>query len=231
MTSKKSPPPAPVASSWQDEPFRRLVDTVSDYAIFLIDPEGRIASWNRGAERITGYAPAEIIGQHISVFYPKSAVDKRWPEHELETAKRLGHFEDEGWRVRKDGSLFWGNVVITAMRDEAGRLLGFSKITQDLTERRQNEERMRQSEERFRLLIEGAQDYAMFLLDVDNRITFWSKGAERVFGWSEEEVAGKKGDLIFTPDDKKKGAVEQELATAAAAIELDTIAVARVRVR
>src|SRR5712691_11094950 len=115
---------------------RDLEQKTPSLARFLLDLDGRIASWNRGAQRIVGYAPAEIVGQHMSVFYPKSAVDKRWPEHELETAKRLGRFEDEGWRVRKDGSLFWANVIITAMRDEAGRLLGFSKITQDLTERR-----------------------------------------------------------------------------------------------
>src|SRR5205823_5193719 len=123
-SSKKKPRAEPSPPSWQDEPYRRLVESVTDYAIFIVDPDGRIASWNRGAERIKGYTAGEIIGQHISVFYPKSAVDKHWPEHELDVAKRLGRFEDEGWRVRKDGSLFWANVVVTAMRDDAGRLLG-----------------------------------------------------------------------------------------------------------
>jgi PAS domain S-box-containing protein len=197
VTSSKKPPAAPVSPSWQDEPFRRLVDSVTDYAIFLVDPDGRIASWNRGAQRIVGYTPAEIVGQHISVFYPKSAVDKRWPEHELETAKRLGRFEDEGWRVRKDGSLFWANVVITAMRDEAGRLLGFSKITQDLTERRQNEERLRQSEERFRLIVEGAQDYAIFMLDPTGHVASWNAGAERIKGYRPSEIIGKHFSLFY----------------------------------
>ncbi len=197
MTSNKTPPSGSVSSSWQDEPFRRLVDSVSDYAIFLVDPDGRIASWNRGAQRITGYAPAEIVGQHISTFYPKSAVDKRWPDHELETAKRLGRFEDEGWRVRKDGSLFWANVIITAMRDEAGRLLGFSKITQDLTERRQNEDRLRQSEERFRLIVEGVQDYAIFMLDPTGHVASWNAGAERIKGYRAPEVIGKHFSLFY----------------------------------
>jgi len=197
VTSNKTPPSGSVSSSWQDEPFRRLVDSVSDYAIFLVDPDGRIASWNRGAQRITGYAPAEIVGQHISTFYPKSAVDKRWPVHELETAKRLGRFEDEGWRVRKDGSLFWANVIITAMRDEAGRLLGFSKITQDLTERRQNEERLRQSEERFRLIVEGVQDYAIFMLDPTGHVASWNAGAERIKGYRAPEVIGKHFSLFY----------------------------------
>jgi PAS domain S-box-containing protein len=211
VASAKNTNPGPATSAWQDAPFRRLVDTVSDYAIFMLDPHGVIVSWNRGAQRIKGYAPEEIIGKHFSVFYPQSALDKRWPEHELETAKRLGRFEDEGWRVRKDGSLFWANVVITAMRDDAGRLLGFSKITQDLTERRQNEERLRQSEERFRLIIEGVQDYAIFMLDPSGHVASWNAGAQRIKGYKAEEVLGKHFSMFYPEDAKARDWPAQEL--------------------
>src|SRR3954468_2409637 len=125
------------------DPFRSIVQQADDYAIFLLDRGGHISSWNRGAQRIKGYEANEILGRHFSTFYPKEAVERRWPEHELEVAARTGRFEDEGWRVRKDGSLFWANVVITALRDETGTLRGFGKVTRDMTERRQAEETTR----------------------------------------------------------------------------------------
>jgi PAS domain S-box-containing protein len=123
-----------------EERFRLLVDSVRDYAIFMLDPSGRIVSWNTGAERIKGYAAAEIIGEHFSKFYPKEDVDSGKCEMELEMAARDGRFEDEGWRIRKDGTPFWANVVITALRDGSGSLVGFAKVTRDLTERREAEE-------------------------------------------------------------------------------------------
>src|SRR3954466_16004669 len=147
-----------------EERYRLLVESVKDYAIFLLDPQGHVLTWNAGAERIKGYRAEEIIGQHFSRFYPADAVSSGWPAHELSVAAATGRFEDEGWRVRKDGSRFWANVVITALRGESGRLVGFGKVTRDLTERRQREEAMRQSEERFRLMVEGVRDYAIFLL-------------------------------------------------------------------
>ena len=119
--------------------FRRLVEEVRDYAIFLLDPDGRVASWNAGAEAIKGYRAEEILGRHFSVFYPPEAVESGWPEIELATARAERRFEDEGWRVRKDGSRFWANVVITALHDDGGGLLGFAKITRDMTERRRVE--------------------------------------------------------------------------------------------
>jgi PAS domain S-box-containing protein len=126
-----------------DEVFRLLVDGVKDYAIFLLDTDGRVATWNQGAERIKGYKANEIIGQHFSRFYPGEAQESKWPDRELEIAAKEGRFADEGLRVRKDGSTFWANVVITALRDESGELRGFSKVTRDLTERRALEERSR----------------------------------------------------------------------------------------
>ena len=122
-----------------DELFRLLVEGVKDYAIFMLDPEGCVASWNRGAELIKGYSADEILGRHFSVFYPADAIARGWPEHELQMARGEGRFEDEGWRVRKDGSLFWANVIITALYDQDKRLHGFAKITRDLTERKRVE--------------------------------------------------------------------------------------------
>src|SRR5687768_6680063 len=109
--------------------YRLVVDQTKDYAVFVLDPTGHVMTWNLGAQRIKGYEPDEIIGRHFSVFYMHDSVASGWPDHELEVATREGRFEDEGWRVRKDGSRFWANVVITALRDENGKLLGFSKIT------------------------------------------------------------------------------------------------------
>ncbi|HVL54940.1 MAG TPA: PAS domain S-box protein, partial [Burkholderiaceae bacterium] len=127
--------------------FKVMADQVKDYALFLLDPRGHVLSWNAGAHQIKGYEAEEIIGRHFSTFYPSEAIARGWPQEELRRATREGRFEDEGWRVRKDGSLFWANVVITALRDANGKLLAFSKITRDLTDRRQQEDAVRQSEE------------------------------------------------------------------------------------
>ncbi len=209
-----SAPSAATNPAGRDEPFRRLVEGVRDYAIFLLDTEGNVASWNQGAERLKGYRPAEIIGRHISTFYPQAAIDKRWPEHELESAARLGRFEDEGWRVKKDGSLFWANVVITAIRDRDGHLAGYSKITRDLTQRRENEERLRRSEERFRAIVEGVQDYAIFMLDPTGHVASWNSGAERIKGYSEPEIIGKHFSVFYPPESLDIGWPARELAEA-----------------
>lgn len=136
-----------------DETFRLLVDSVKDYAIFLLDPDGIVATWNQGAERIKGYRAKEIIGQHFSRFYPREAIESKWPDRELELAIKEGRYTDEGLRVRKDGSTFWAHVVITALRDESGELRGFSKVTRDLTERRELEERTRELNKELRTRI------------------------------------------------------------------------------
>jgi PAS domain S-box-containing protein len=128
----------------QADQLRLLVQGTADYAIFMLDPEGRVATWNAGAERIKGYRAEEIIGQHFARFYPQEPIDRGWPAEELRRAVAEGRFEDEGWRVRKDGTRFWANVILTALRDPAGRLRGFSKVTRDHNERRQREEELRQ---------------------------------------------------------------------------------------
>jgi PAS domain S-box-containing protein len=212
-----APPSAPaVAPSLADTQrwFRLLIENVPDYAIFVLDPEGRILTWTRAAERIKGYRAEEIIGQHFSRFYPPEAVERKWPEYELEVAAAEGRFEDEGWRVRKDGSRFWANVVITALKDEQGRLLGFGKITRDLTERRRHEEALRESEERFRLLVENVRDYAIFMLDPDGRVTSWNAGAERIKGYRPEEIIGQHFSRFYPPDAVERGWPEHELAVA-----------------
>src|SRR5579884_3195613 len=180
--------------------FRMLVEGVRDYAIFLLDPQGHVASWNPGAERIKGYRAEEIIGQHFSRFYPQEAIDRGWPAHELKAAAAEGRFEDEGWRIRKDGSRFWANVVITALVDGAGSLRGFSKITRDLTERKQAEESLRRSEERFRHMIEGVKDYAIFMLDPQGNVATWNAGAERIKGYKDEEIIGQNFEKFYPQD-------------------------------
>lgn len=135
------------------EIFRLLVDSVKDYAIFLLDTQGRVSTWNQGAERIKGYQAKEIIGQHFSRFYPQEAIESKWPDRELEIASKEGRYSDEGLRVRKDGSTFWAHVVITALRDETGALHGYSKVTRDLTERRDLEDRARQLNKELRTRI------------------------------------------------------------------------------
>ena len=216
MSDKNSddnqPRPGIQSGSWTDEPYRLLVDSIQDYAIFLLDPEGIIASWNPGAERIKGYRADEIIGRHISVFYPQSANERGRPERELDTARRLGRFEDEGWRVRKDGSCFWASVIVTPVRDATGRLLGFSKITRDVSERREHEERLRQSEERFRFLVESVQDYAIFLLDPEGRVASWNAGAQRIKGYGAQEIIGRSFTTFYPQDalDRNWPAIELE---------------------
>src|SRR5689334_7181914 len=164
--------------------YQLVVEQARDYALFILAPDGRILTWSDGARGIKGYGADEIIGKHFSVFYTPEAIERGWPAHELKVAANEGHFEDEGWRVRKDGSLFWANVVITALRDESGTLVGFSKITRDLSQRRLTEEALRQSEERFRLMVDGVTDYAIYMLDHEGIITSWNTGAQRIKGYS-----------------------------------------------
>jgi PAS domain S-box-containing protein len=181
-------------------PYRLLVESVPDYAIFMLDPEGCIRSWNRGAQRIKGYAADEVIGRHFSLFYPPEKIAERWPEHELAMARTHGRFEDEGWRVRKDGSRFWANVVISRIDDADGTLRGFAKVTRDLSDRREQEERLRHSEERFRVLVEGVRDYAIFMLDTQGHVASWNAGAEQIKGYRADEIVGQHFSVFYPPD-------------------------------
>jgi PAS domain S-box-containing protein len=193
------------------ELYRLLVESVDDYAIFALDETGHILSWNAGAQRIKGYTADEAIGKHFSIFYPPEKIAEGFPEFELREAARVGRFEDEGWRIRKDGSRFWANVVITALRDPAGHLVGFAKVTRDLTERRLAEEELRESEERFRLLVHGVRDYAIFMLDPTGHIATWNAGAERIKGYTDSEIIGKHFSIFYTPEDLESGKPAREL--------------------
>ncbi len=198
-----------------EERFKLLVESVREYAIFMLDPAGHILTWNAGAERFKGYRADEIIGQHFSRFYPAEEVARGVPERELQVASSEGAFEDEGWRVRKDGSLFWANVVITAMRDAQGELVGFAKVTRDLTQRRAHEEDLRRSEERFRLLIEGVAEYAIFMLDPNGRVSTWNMGAERIKGYAADEIIGRHFSIFYPQDARESGWPDHELRVAA----------------
>jgi PAS domain S-box-containing protein len=196
------------------DPFRALVEAAGDYAIFLLDKTGHILTWNKGAQRIKGYAAPDILGRHISVFYTEEANARRWPQHELQMAAKNGQFEDEGWRVRNDGKLFWASVMITALKDAQGTLQGFSKITRDLSERRKHEELLRQSDERFRLMIDSVKDYAIFMLDPDGIVASWNTGAERIKGYKQAEIVGRHFSVFYPEEGRAKKWPQQELATA-----------------
>jgi len=213
VSNNNQRPPTPLQT---EERFRLLVESVKDYAIFMLDPQGRVATWNSGARLIKGYEADEIIGQHFSKFYPPESLAKDLPGHELRTATAEGRFEDEGWRLRKDGSRFWANVVITAVYDRQKSLIGFAKVTRDLTNRRVHEETLRLSEERFRLLVEGVDDYAIFMLDVDGRVATWNSGAARIKGYSAEEIIGQHFRKFYPQDAIDSAWPEHELRVAAA---------------
>jgi PAS domain S-box-containing protein len=198
-----------------EERFKLLVESVREYAIFMLDPSGHVLTWNAGAERFKGYRADDIIGQHFSRFYPPEALARGLPELELQVASKTGVFEDEGWRVRKDGSLFWANVVITAMRDAQGELVGFAKVTRDLTQRRAHEEDLRRSEERFRLLVEGVADYAIFMLDPNGRVSTWNSGAERIKGYTAGDIIGQHFSIFYPEDVRESGWPDHELLVAA----------------
>jgi PAS domain S-box-containing protein len=194
-----------------DSLYALLVMSVRDYAIFAMDPTGHVLSWNQGAERIKRYRAAEIIGRHFSVFYDEAQRRARTPERELEIATATGRFEDEGWRLRGDGTRFWANIIITALRDETGTLVGFAKVTRDLTERRSAEAALRASDDRFRLLVDSVQDYGIVILDREGRIQSWNVGAERVHGYVAEDIIGRHFSVLYPPSDVESGKPEDEL--------------------
>ena len=196
------------------EQLRLLVHGTTEYAIFMLDPAGRVLTWNLGAERLKGYKAEEIIGSHFSRFYPQEAIQRNWPAQELTAARSEGRFEDEGWRLRKDGSHFWANVVITALYDEQGDLRGFSKVTRDLTGRKNAEEALRESEERFRLLVESARDYAIFLLDPQGYVVTWNAGAERIKQYRADEIIGRHFSQFYPQEATDRGWPAHELAMA-----------------
>jgi PAS domain S-box-containing protein len=182
-----------------------FVDGVTDYAIYMLSPEGTVNSWNAGAQRFKGYAADEIIGQHFSRFYSEHDRASGLPARALATARAHGKFEDEGWRIRKDGTKFWASVVIDAIYDPAGDLLGYAKITRDITERKKAAEQLHASEERFRLLVQGVTDYAIYMLSPTGDITNWNVGASRIKGYEEAEVLNTNFSRFYRPEDVEAG--------------------------
>jgi PAS domain S-box-containing protein len=198
----------------QQERFQLFVDAVHDHALFTLDPEGLISTWNVGAERITGYKASEIIGQHFSCFCQEDLkAGKRGLE--LEIAARDGRLAGEGWRLRKDGSAFWASEVITAIKTDAGALVGFGIVTRDLTEKKRAEEDLLRTEERMRLVVEAVQDYAIFMLDPEGQIMTWNQGAERIKGYRAAEIVGKHFSVFYPEEDIRRGKPAWELEIAA----------------
>jgi PAS domain S-box-containing protein len=197
-----------------DADHRQMIDAVTDYAIFFLDPDGMVLSWNAGARLVCGYEDAEVLGRYVSMFYPAEAQQRDAPGQELAQAREAGHFQDEGWRVRKDGSRFWASVVITRLVGPDGRVRGFSKITRDLSARRQQDELLRASEERFRLLVEGVKDYAIFMLDPAGHVISWNAGAQKNKGYEAAEIIGRHFSTFYPPDVAASGWPAQELRNA-----------------
>ncbi|MFZ3237386.1 MAG: PAS domain S-box protein [Stellaceae bacterium] len=185
--------------------FRMLVDGVIDYAIYMLDPSGFIVNWNTGAERLKGYMGAEIVGQHFSKFYTREDRASGLPGRVLEQAVREGRFEGEGWRVRKDGSRFWALVVVDAIRNAEGGLEGFAKVTRDISERQSAQEALRESERQFRLLVVGVTDYALYMLDPNGIVTSWNAGAERIKGYTADEIIGQHFSRFYPERERAAG--------------------------
>ena len=194
-----------------DARYRLLVESITDYAICMLSPSGTVASWNKGAERFTGYKAPEILGSHFSRFYTPENHAAGLPDKALRTALSEGRFENEGWRLRKDGQKFWAHVVVYAIRDSDGTLAGFAMVTRDLTERKHAAESLRNSEQQFRLLVNAVTDYAIYMLDPTGKITSWNVGAARIKGYSADEIIGEHFSCFYTPEDAARGEPERSL--------------------
>lgn len=201
--------------SGAEERYRTLVNAITDYAIYMLDPAGTVVSWNPGAEALKGYSEAEILGEHFSRFYTPEDRAIGLPALALKTAANEGRFEREGWRLRKDGSRFWAHVIVDPIRDQAGTLTGYAKVTRDLTERRAAEERARKAEEQFRLLVQGVTDYAIYLMDLEGRVSSWNAGAQRIKGFLPDEIIGSHYSRFFEDEDVASGKPQKALEIAA----------------
>jgi PAS domain S-box-containing protein len=197
-----------------EESFKLLVQSIVDYAIYMLDTEGHVTSWNAGAERIKGFAADEIVGKHFSTFYAEEDRKAGVPQRALETARREGKYEAEGWRIRKDGTRFWASVVIDAIKNENGELVGFAKITRDMTEKRASQQALLEAERRFRILVQGVTDYAIYMLDPNGKVTNWNAGAQRIKGYRPDEIIGHHFSRFYTPEDLDVGVPFKALETA-----------------
>jgi PAS domain S-box-containing protein len=197
--------------------YEYLISGINDYAIYMLDPRGHVSSWNAGANRFKGYVAQEILGEHFSRFYTDEDRATGLPARALRTALEQGKYESEGWRVRKDGTRFWAHVVIDPIYNEDGILLGFAKVTRDVTERKQAEDKLRESEQRFRLLVQGVTDYAIYMLSPEGTVTNWNSGAERIKGYTHDEIVGSHFSRFYTSEDRTAEVPKRALSTAASA--------------
>ena len=197
-----------------DQMYRLLVQGVTDYAIYMLDPVGRVRSWNSGARLAKGYEAAEIVGQNFARFYTAKDRAVGLPQRALATAATQGRFEGEGWRQRRDGTRFWAHVVIDPIRDDAGGLIGFAKITRDMTEQRESERRASEQQRIFRLLVQGVTDYAIYMLDPQGIVSNWNAGAERAKGYRAAEIVGRSFTCFYAEEDQRRGLPQRALATA-----------------
>lgn len=191
--------------------YRLLVENIVDYAIYMLDPDGHVASWNPGAERFKGYRAPEILGEHFSRFYTPEDQASGLPATALRTAREEGKFEHEGWRVRKDGIRFWASVIIDPVFDQDRNLVGYAKITRDLTERKRAETALNASEQQFRLLVQSVTDYAIFMLNPKGYVANWNSGAERIKGYTADEIVGAHFSRFYTAEDRAAGLPEKTL--------------------
>ena len=198
----------------QEQRFQLLVNAVIDYAIYMLDPDGRVATWNPGAQRFKGYTAEEIIGEHFSRFFSEDDREADLPGRALRIAAREGRFEAEGWRIRKDGSRFWAHAVLDQIRAPDGSLLGFAKITRDITDKRERERALYESEQRFRMLVEGIRDCAIYMLDANGRVTNWNSGAQLIKGYTANEIVGQHFSRFYTEEDRAAGEPARALETA-----------------
>lgn len=207
-------PSQPAQGSFnQDDRYRLLVDAVVDYAIYMLDTNGLIRSWNSGAKKIKQYEQSDVLGRHFSLFYTPEDLASDLPARALKSAEQSGRFEGEGWRIRKDGTRLWALVIIDPIRADDGTLIGFAKVTRDLTERKAAEQALRQSEQQFSLLVQGVTDYALYMLDPNGVITTWNAGAQRIKGYEPAEVIGKHYSLFFQREDADNKVPQRALET------------------
>ena len=203
-----------VISLSEQERNQLLVSAISDYAIYMLDVSGAVASWNPGAERFKGYSAAEVIGRHFQMFFTDEDRAADAPGRALRVAARDGRYETEGWRVRKDGSRFWAHAVVDAIRSAQGDLLGYAKVVRDITDRKAAESDLRASEERFRILVQGVKDCAIYMLDKEGRVTNWNSGAELIKGYSRSEIVGEHFSRFYPETERAAGEPRRALETA-----------------
>lgn len=203
-----------IESISEQQRFQLLINSITDYAIYMLDIEGRVATWNPGAERFKGYSADEIIGQSFSRFFTPEDREAGLPQKALRTAAAEGRFEAEGWRVRKDGTRFWANAVLDPVFDTDGNHVGFAKITRDITAKRDHQRALFESEQRFRMLVQGVHDYAIYMLDTEGRITNWNTGAQSIKGYTADEIVGQHFSRFYTEEDRARGEPQFALETA-----------------